>query len=175
MGEANRFITLFTKDLGLIRASAQGVRQLRSKLRFGLQEFALAEVVLVRGREVWRITNAVPQKGALQGDRAVRFGRVGVLLRRLVEAEVSQPYLFSLLIELFNLLEEPALSAEEAQALETIAVMRALSHLGYFSPEAEFKNYIGDTSLTNLVPLSFVPLQSRAITLINQSLSQTNL
>mgnify|MGYP001580443257 CR=1 FL=1 len=175
MGEANRFLTLFTKELGLIRASAQGIRQLRSKLRFGLQEFALAEVVLVRGREIWRITNAVPGKGALSGDRAVRFGRVGALLRRLVEAEVSQPLLFDLLLQLQMLLQNPNLSTDEAQALETITVMRTLSFLGYFSPVGELESYIENKPLSEITPLSFLPLQSRAIALINQSLSATQL
>ena len=37
-GEANKSYLLFTKDLGMIRATAQGVRLLKSKLRYSLQD-----------------------------------------------------------------------------------------------------------------------------------------
>lgn len=175
VGEANNFITLFTEELGLLRASAQGVRRLQSKLRFGLQDFSLVEVVLVRGKEIWRITNAVPKEGCLTLKRGVRFGRVSMLLRRLLMTEVPQKALFSLLSELSMLFRQASLSEDEVHALETIAVMRILSLLGYFSPEGDFKPYIESSSLEEVTPLSFLPLQSKAIALINKSLSETQL
>src|SRR3989344_4801484 len=62
LGEANKYISIFTRDLGLIRASAQGVRSVSSKLRYGLQDFSQSTISLVRGKNVWRVTNALPYK-----------------------------------------------------------------------------------------------------------------
>jgi hypothetical protein len=59
-GEKNHFITLFTREFGMIRAKAQSVRVADSKLRYALQEFSYIEVSLVKGKEIWRITNALP-------------------------------------------------------------------------------------------------------------------
>ena len=59
-GEDSKIITLYTKELGLVRAKAQGIRKLASKLRFTLQNFSYAKVDLVRGKEIWRITTASP-------------------------------------------------------------------------------------------------------------------
>src|SRR4051812_23886772 len=58
IGEANKIYTLFTKDLGLVRALAQGVRLQKSKLRYSLQDFCRVKLSLVRGKEWWRVTNA---------------------------------------------------------------------------------------------------------------------
>ena len=58
VGEANRVLTVFTRELGLIRAVVQGVRLGKSKLKFALQDFSFANIDFVKGREVWRITSA---------------------------------------------------------------------------------------------------------------------
>jgi hypothetical protein len=59
-GEKNHFITLFTREFGMIRAKAQSVRVSDSKLRYALQEYSYIEVSLVKGKDIWRITNALP-------------------------------------------------------------------------------------------------------------------
>mgnify|MGYP001567250827 CR=1 FL=1 len=58
-GEANAFITLITPELGLVRARAQGVRKPGAKLAAALATFAESSLVLVRGKEDWRIAGAV--------------------------------------------------------------------------------------------------------------------
>src|SRR3989344_8517195 len=58
-GEANRDFRIFTKELGLIRASAQGIRFLKSKLRYAIHDFSYCDLSLVRGKEVWRLTGVL--------------------------------------------------------------------------------------------------------------------
>ena len=50
-GEANRFIDIFTKELGRIRATARSVREERSKLRFSLQDFSISKIGRASCRE----------------------------------------------------------------------------------------------------------------------------
>jgi len=47
-GEANRMLMIYTREMGLIRAVAQGIRLHKSKLRFTLQDFSYVNVDLVR-------------------------------------------------------------------------------------------------------------------------------
>ena len=56
-GETGKYYSIFTRDLGMISASAQGVRKMSSKLRFVLQDFAYLKIDLVKGKDFWRITN----------------------------------------------------------------------------------------------------------------------
>src|SRR3989344_8983102 len=57
-GEAGKYYSILTRDLGLILASAQGVRKMSSKLRFVLQDFAYLKIDLAQGRNIFRVTNA---------------------------------------------------------------------------------------------------------------------
>ena len=57
-GETGKYYAIFTRDLGMIYASAQGVRKMSSKLRFVLQDFAYLKIDLVKGKDFWRLTNA---------------------------------------------------------------------------------------------------------------------
>jgi DNA repair protein RecO (recombination protein O) len=57
-GEAGRYYFLFTKDMGLVYASAIGVRKMSSKLRFILQDLSYIKVDLIEGKDFWKITSA---------------------------------------------------------------------------------------------------------------------
>jgi len=64
-GEAGRHYFIFTRDLGMVTASAEGVRKISSKLRYVLQDFAYLKIDLVSGRNIFRVTNA-SKSGALE-------------------------------------------------------------------------------------------------------------
>jgi DNA repair protein RecO (recombination protein O) len=49
-GEADRIVTLLTKDLGKIQVMAKGVRRERSKLAGGIEPFSISEIGVVKGR-----------------------------------------------------------------------------------------------------------------------------
>ena len=57
IGEAGKYYYIFTRDLGMIYASASGVRKMSSKLRYVLQDFAYLKIDLVQGKDFWRVTN----------------------------------------------------------------------------------------------------------------------
>lgn len=89
IGESNRFYKIFTEEMGLVHATAQAVREAKSKLRYSLQDFSWASFDLVKGREVWRITSAqgienetwgTPTTSALPGspDLPRMLGRSGL-------------------------------------------------------------------------------------------------
>jgi|SRR3989344_2935612 len=57
--EADFLYTLYTKDFGLIRATAQGVRKEGAKLRGHLEPFSKSGVIVVSGKSGYRLTGAV--------------------------------------------------------------------------------------------------------------------
>lgn len=117
--EADRIYSILTRDLGLVRASATGVRKEQSKLRGALEPFVISQISLVRGKEYWRITSAetlrlIPAEAGL--------GRPLALLERLVQGEAVHP-------ELFDTIEA------HLEADETTLVAHMLHHLGYLKKE----------------------------------------
>jgi len=131
-GEANTFITLLTPEVGLVRARAQGVRRTGAKLASSLATFAESSLVLVRGREGWRIAGAVLEENwftRIQTTSARnRAARVGGLLLRLVAGEVRDPELFSIMMGFFEALA--TLPEEIHEAAEILAALRVLAALG---------------------------------------------
>ena len=57
---SDKYYFIFTRDAGMVVASARSVRDEKSKLRYGLQDFSLSDVSLVRGRHDWRIVGVEP-------------------------------------------------------------------------------------------------------------------
>src|SRR5580692_963366 len=92
IGEASAFITLLTPDLGLVRARAQSIRKPGAKLAAALQTFSESDVILVRGKDGWRLSGAVLARSwftELNAPARLRAGRITNLVLRLVHGESS--------------------------------------------------------------------------------------
>ena len=131
VGEANMLVTLLTPDLGLVRARAQGLRRSGAKLATSLKTFAESDVVLVRGKDSWRIAGAVLVEdwfARLGGaEPRMRTGRICSLLLRLVAGETHDPALFTIIRGFFDALATfPEVLHESAEILAALRVLRAL-------------------------------------------------
>lgn len=127
--EADRVYSILTKDFGLIRATATGVRKGHSKLRGLIEPVSLSSVSLVRGKEYWRITSAeliekIPTTEELLKPLA--------LLEKLVQGEAPSPELFETIEKMIQS-EEPRDEMFEIQFVAEI-----LFHLGYLK-ESDLK------------------------------------
>ena len=122
MREADRIYTVMTRDLGLVRALATGVRKEPSKLRGNIEPFSLSAVSFVKGREYWRLTSA---ELIQRISSAPAMARPLALLEKLIQGESSNP-------ELFSAVEEAVLSTEPYNEIfEANMVSKILFHLGY--------------------------------------------
>lgn len=129
-GEADRVFALYTKEFGLVWARASAVRRESSKMRYALQNYALASVSLVRGARGWRAAGAQ----ARAHSTAASFARAAKLIERLVGGEEKNDYLFDTLIEAHAaFLQEPV---EKHPTIELLCVARILYALGYVSADA---------------------------------------
>jgi DNA repair protein RecO len=177
-GEANKRMTLLTRELGLVHAMVQGIRHGKSKLRFALQDFSLASVDLVRGREVWRVTSGQPQESfsqlLLQKNIKPLFEKVIRLLGRLYQGEISNELLFDELVGFLRFVKDTPPLGGELPLLEVIIVTRILHHLGYSAPREN--DYILLKGPFTPELFSHVrPIRARLVQEINQALQETQL
>ncbi len=114
--EADRVYSILTRDLGLIRATALGVRKESSKLRGLLEPITLASVSLVRGKEYWRITSVELIERVVAKPEILR---PLALLDKLVQGEAHHAELFD------------AVQIGLKQGSEEQFVAQMLFHLGY--------------------------------------------
>lgn len=122
--EADRIYAILTRDLGLIRASAGGIRKEASKLRGSLEPLSIASVSLVKGKEYWRITSAIHDSN-IHSDFAAPL----LLLEKLVAGESANQ-------ELFYSVEKAVRSHDpKDDMLEPRLVSEILFHLGYLKEE----------------------------------------
>lgn len=131
-GEGNKLVKLYTKELGLLMGTAQSVREIRSKVRYAVQDYSLARVDLVRGKEFWRITSATPIASSfgLSAKNLKLLGRVFSLVEKLCAGEETNEVLFDDLESFYNSLSSISGDNERDQ-LELITILRVLYHLGY--------------------------------------------
>jgi DNA repair protein RecO (recombination protein O) len=57
-GEADRLLTLYTREQGKLRAIAKGVRKLQSRKAGHLEPFTRVVLMLARGHDLWIVTQA---------------------------------------------------------------------------------------------------------------------
>jgi len=132
VGEASSFVTLLTPELGLVRALAQSVRNPGAKLASALATFALSSVVLVHGRDGWRLAGAVLEENQFgklpSADARRRAVRVSGLLLRLVAGEAQDAALFPIMKGFLEALSE--LPQDSHASIEILAALRLLAALG---------------------------------------------
>ncbi len=160
VGEANKLLTVFTADLGLLYVSAQGVRIMKSKLRQSIQDLSYLKIALVRGKEYWRLTSA--EKLISLYDKRVALDVRKVIaqslhfVKRLTAGESKHQELFDMLSKLFTFCFENSKQLTQYNnqkdntdrqnkhplntigALKLIIDFRILESLGYGSNDSDF-------------------------------------
>jgi len=173
--EANKYFFVLTRDFGLIKVLAQGVRHLKSKLRYNLADYSFVHLSLVRGQEVWRLT-AVEQKLILNdSEKLLLFARICSLLLRLLHGEEKNSLLYEYLQSGFNFLQLSKIAEEKMANLECILALRILSALGYIGQTPNFSEFTVSPYLSEELVIKMSNLKSCAILEINKSLKETHL
>ena len=173
VGEATTLVTVLTPDLGLVQARAQSLRKPGAKLAHALTTFAESELVLVRGKDGWRVAGAVLGENWFvklgEADARARAGRVSGLLLRLVAGEAPDAKLYPIINSFFEALA--TLPADAHEAVEVLAALRVLAALGLDSGDIP-----SDTTLFALPLLDTVFAErSRYISRINTGIAASGL
>lgn len=137
VGEADRLLSILTKDFGRIDAMAQGVRYIKSKLRYSLNLFFHSRLGLVMVGNSWRVVDAeeISDWSAVKKDPkkiAVVF-RLSRLVDRMVRGQEPDAILWNELVNVFRFLEKesPEISKAALRDFELLTGLRILSCFGY--------------------------------------------
>lgn len=133
-GEADQFISFYTSGLGGFKAVANGVRLLKSKLRYNLDNLSYANFSFIRGKESWRIIDAIEIPGfniKKDNDKYVSLGKITRLLSRLVQGEERNEHLWSIVWSGMSFLDKNSFDKKSLVNFEVIMALRILDNLGY--------------------------------------------
>ena len=176
-GEAGRYYSVFTRDLGMLYASAQGVRKISSKLRFVLQDFAYLNIDLVQGKDLWRITSASKtnklEEITKKPETFAVFSNIARLLKRLLAGVEPNKDLFTELMNGFAVLEKSE-TQEDLRNIEAIIVLRIMDNLGYIGESGALQTLIKSPFEENIL-LEVGKNRTRILSEINKTLKETHL
>lgn len=181
IGEANRLLFLFTKDLGMIGATAQGIRLEKSKLRYSLQDFSHTSVSLVKGKNSWKVTSAnqIFRLGGIFETSPEKYrltARIFSLLRRLLAGEEKNEALYIIVKSgLEHLSEIPSADSQSIKNFECLLVLRILHNLGYCGDTEPLKEFATAGEWNSEVLKKISAFRKEALSTINTSLSETQL
>lgn len=131
-GEADRILTLYTREQGMVRAIAKGARKVTSRKAGHLQPFTHITVQLAKGRDLLIVTQVETVNAFLPlHDDLVKTGYaayvVELLLRFSYEEESANPSVFRLLVETLDRIEKE----DEAWLAIRYYEMRFLDAVGF--------------------------------------------
>lgn len=179
VGESNALVHVFTRDLGLITASAQGIRRLQSKLRYATQLYCVSHVSFVYGKSSWRLTNAVPLHqlyyDVLDQDKRRVIAQTCALLRRLVTGEEKNNVLYDVVAQGFLFLKDAQLSPEAIRSFEFLFVLRILYQLGYVSASPGLELLAVGTAWNERVVSDMQTQRREAASTINKAILESQL
>lgn len=171
-GEADKTFFVFTEDLGLVWASASGVRKTESKLRFALQEFNFSEVSFVAGRQGWKIVNASPlnffAEKIQKSETKVKALR---LLLKLCPQDEPHTNLFTEFVKAFIFMDENKIQHDKS--MDALLALKILSYFGYWGDEAEH-DFIQSPFNENVLE-EITKVRQEIVKQVNKSLRATQL
>ncbi len=176
-GESGKFFLIFTRELGMIGVTAQGVRLSQSKLRYYTQDFSYGLFSVVRGKEVWRMTGSKEMVGGGEVtdiENKKVFVRVLQLLNRLLPGEEKNERLFEVIEKFYIFLSENR-QKEILELVEYLTVLRILYFLGYVSNEVSFSFLLSEPTITDNTLDETKKLKSQIIKEINSGLKESQL
>lgn len=174
IGESNKFYRIFTEDFGLVGATAQAVREQKSKLRYALRDFSWVNLDLVLGKDVWRITSAISQRyDGPGGEISPSFIRACALLSRLVHGEGRNDALFHEIRSFEEFLANHD-HLERQAAVDGLIALRILSHLGYIDT-APYRQYLEAGAWNEDIVSRFDEIHHSMIPVINDALRASHL
>ncbi len=132
---SDKWYLLFSREAGMVSATARSVREEKSKQRYALQDFSHIRVSLIKGKSGWRIGSAEALGNPfMQVETRRQRGLINFVvaqLRRYVHGEVPLSRVYD---DAFELMTETAAFETQSILAQQLFLVRLLSELGYIAP-----------------------------------------
>jgi DNA repair protein RecO (recombination protein O) len=141
IGEADKHLSFFTKDFGRVEVLAQGIRYLKSKLRYQLYGFSFLKLCFVWSRRsnFWRLIDAeeIESLEAIKKNfEKTQTGlRILSLLDRLIRGQEPDIRFWTGIKRIFLILDKNHFSPDDLKSFELWAAWQILAFSGYAQPE----------------------------------------
>lgn len=133
--EADRLVSIYSKEYGIIRAVARGSRKITSKLAGTLEPFIMATFMIVHGRHYDTIAHAEVIKNykEIKNDYAKiqLASNLGVMIGQLTQGHQKDLKIFELIEEIFHWLDHPQANIKKFLSVRWYTLWRLLSYSGY--------------------------------------------
>lgn len=153
-GEADRILTIFTRDFGKITALAHGVRRPRSKKAGHVELANWCKIFIAKGKNLDLLTEVELKRPFGISDfteiKANRIYHILELVNTLTAENQKNQNLFHLLTSFLSLIEKE----EDFNLISTLFKIKMMSILGFFSSRS-FRNYKSGAVIKTLEEESF--------------------
>lgn len=130
LGEADRILTIYTKNRGKIKVLAKGVRKTLSKMAGHLEPFCLSDLVLAEGRNLDTITGVETKKcffslrNNLKATRMAQY--LAEITDKMTHENEKQPSIFHLFEETLD-----EINGSQVDILVPFFELNFLAQMGY--------------------------------------------
>ncbi len=166
---SDKSFLLFTRDAGMLFATAKSVREEVSKQRNALQDFTRLNISLIKGKTGWRVgsVEALQNDFSLASSKEVRGSVVLFyrLLRRFIRGEEAHSDLFDFSIAALDEILKPQTNR---RLLDLFIETRILLLLGYVDQKA-VPAAIRTSTLADISALENPELTKKLETLVNKA------
>lgn len=158
-GETDLFLKVFTRDFGMVVATAQGARKMVSKNRFGLGLYTMPEFDLIKTRESFRIGSVRPEAHLPDKNEVLVRAKVSAILARFVVSDEPHEKLFDDILKIFKM---------QSSNIDILAMVIILDNLGYWHSTVDDLKFIETGDLGNI-------LKKDIVVRINETISHIHL
>jgi len=178
-GEASKIVYIFTRDLGLVMAIAQGIRLEKSKLRYNICDYQISRFSLVHGKEFWRIVGVA----GIEGDKkSVNesyhsiFIPISLMIRRLIQGEEKHLEIYECLESCANFINKLSfLESTIFSTIESLLLIRILFRLGYVGDKHGFGEFLNNSTFSIDIINHLIPKRVEMNKIINNALRESHL
>ncbi len=140
VGEADSVYSFFTKEFGRLNIKAQGIRHLKSKLRYGLSGFSFLKIAFVAtSGGYWRLIDVEEtevfdevRKDSIKTKYCLKLFS---LIDRLLQGEEKDYVLWNKLAKFFVLIDKKEISNDDLKKVVVSFAADIVAHLGYADKE----------------------------------------
>jgi|SRR3989344_2843478 len=133
--DANRIFSVFTKDFGRLEVVGRGIRKIDSKLRGGIDVFALSYIEFIQGRRTKTLTDAIfieRFKNLFQDSKILETAhRISQLADSFIRGQEPDEKVWVLLVDSFEKLNQCQSNNESCQMVYYYFFWNFMSELGY--------------------------------------------
>lgn len=134
-GEADKILTVYTKDFGKLRILGKAIRKIQSKLKGGVRQFSLSEIEFIQGKNYKTLTDSslIDNLKNLRKDlkRLKVAYQITDILDNLVKGEEKDEKIWNLLKETFQKLNKSQTLNINYQLFYYYFIWNIFSILGY--------------------------------------------